>query len=175
MKTNVLVCSVGGQNIKPYLDFFYKYATKTGNRIYIDYNKGFSPERCSEKYSIRIGDGFGEILPGGADAVIATEQLEAVKARFYPNEDGGLIVSKKRILPTSVINGASVYPSDCIQKCINDCFKVFDYDNDFLMACFLSLRLIGESKERCVALFADEYENVSETIENAFSRKFVKA
>lgn len=175
MKADILICSVGGQEIKPYLDFFSLFADKKDERIYIDYKKGFSPERCSESYSIRIGGGFGEILPEGADVVIATEQLEGVKKRFFPSSDGGLIVSKKKILPTSVINGTSGYPTDCFQKCINDCFKVFDYDGDYLSACFLALRLLRIDKNECLTLFRREYDRATEIIEKAFAQKFVKA
>lgn len=175
MKADILICSVGGQEIRPYLDFFSLFADKIGEHIYIDYKKGFSPERCSESYSVRIGGGFGEILSEGADVVIATEQLEGLKNRFFPSSDGGLIVSKKRILPASVINGTSGYPSDCFQKCINDCFKVFDYDEDYLTACFLALRLIGIDKDKCLSMFQTDYKEAVEIIEKAFARKFVKA
>lgn len=175
MICDILISAVGGQDVKPYLDFFHKIASKTNTNIFVDYKSGFSKERCSERYSIRIGGGYGEILEGKADAVISLEQLEAVKCRFYPKESGGLIVSKKRILPASVINGTTEYPKDCMQKCVNDCFKVFETDGeDYLLNCCLSLRLIGLSEDETLKL-VDDYPISSQTVKQAYAQKFVKA
>lgn len=176
MKYDILLSTVGGQNVKPYLDFFQLLSTKIKEHIFIDYKSGFSKERCSEKYSIRIGGGYGEILEGKADAVICLEQLEAVKCRFYPKESGGLIVSKRRILPASVINGTTEYPKDCMQKCVNDCFKVFETDGEnSLLICCLCLRLLGLSKEESLNLFKEDFDDFCDTLTRAYSQKYVKA
>lgn len=176
MNYDILICGVGGQNFQPYLDFFHKFAVKKGEHIFIDYKDGFSKERCSEKLSIRIGSGFGDILEGKADVVICLEQLEAVKSRFYPKESGGMIISKKRILPASVLNGASEYPTDCMQKCVNDCFKVFETDGEnFLLECFLCMRLLGFEKEETREMFINDFENSETFLTQAYQQRFVKA
>lgn len=176
MNYDILICSVGGQNVQPYLDFFHKLAVKLDKHIYIDYKDGFSKERCSEKYSIRIGSGFGDILEGYADAVISLEQLEAVKNRFYPKESGGMIVSKKRILPSSVLNGTTEYPTDCMQKCVNDCFKVFESDGEnYLFDCFLSMRLLGFEKEETTRMFKEDFVDSDSLITQAYMQRYVKA
>ena len=175
MNYDILICGVGGQNVQPYLDFFYKLAVKLGEHIYVDYKDGFSKERCSERYSIRIGSGFGDILEGKADAVICLEQLEAVKSRFFPKESGGMVVSKKRILPSSVLNGATEYPTDCMQKCVNDCFKVFETEGeDYLLDCFLCIRIIGFEKEETVGMFKDDFGNPNSLLQ-AYQQRYVKA
>lgn len=176
MRFDILISAVGGQDVKPYLDFFHKLALKKGEHVFIDYKSGFSKERCSEKYSIRIGGGYGDILEGKADAVISLEQLEAVKSRFYPKESGGLIVSKKRILPASVLNGTTEYPKDCMQKCVNDCFKVFETDGEnYLLICYLCLRLLGFEKEETAKLFEEDFGDSDVLIKQAYAQSFVKA
>jgi len=49
---------------------------------------------------------------GGADAVMALERLEAVRALPYLKEDGLIVANRQEILPLPVIIGAAEYPSD---------------------------------------------------------------
>ncbi len=53
---------------------------------------------------------------GGADAVLALERLEALRALPYLKQGGLMVVSGQEILPLPVITGAAEYPRDIHQR-----------------------------------------------------------
>jgi|GEM_PF-4900566 len=142
MKIDILLVCVGGQDVEPFKNFFTLFCKQKGFELFINYKKGFSKERCSETYSIRIGGGYGDITQGKADAVIALEQLEGVRYRRYVSEEGAMIMSSKRILPLSVLQGVAKYPENAYQKCLNDCFLIYPFDGaeNAYFPCLLALR-----------------------------------
>ncbi len=175
MKIDILICAVGGQNVRKYIDFFDKLARSLNENLYIDTEKGFSPERTVDRYSIRIGGGYGPILEGGADVVISLEQAESLNVRFYPKDEGGMVIANKTIMPIPVLRGISAYPKDCAQKCLNSCFKVFEYNSNSLIGCLLALRIMGFTKERVLELLRADLPEIEGEIESAYTQKYVKA
>ena len=63
---------------------------------------------------VRIGDGVHSPLvePGGADYLLAFEELEALRALPYLKAGGTLIANTQIIAPMPVITGAATYPDD---------------------------------------------------------------
>lgn len=177
MRLDVLLCAVGGQNVQPYLDFFAAYAINEKASLHVHTEKGFSPERVSERYSIRLGDGFGDIPVGKAQAVIALEQLEGLRHRHFVHEDGAMIMSEKRIIPIAVLSHTAKYPENCFQKCINDCFVVYAFseENTPAYACLLALRATGEDKEKLRRFGQVSGLYTTEEVDRVFSLKSVKA
>jgi indolepyruvate ferredoxin oxidoreductase beta subunit len=56
------------------------------------------------------------IEKGGADILIAFEQLEALRWAAYLKPDGMMIINSQTILPTTVLSGASDYPTDILER-----------------------------------------------------------
>lgn len=175
MKIDILICAIGGQNVREYIDFFDKLARALNEYLYIDTEKGFSPERTIDRYSVRIGGGYGPILEGGADVVISLEQAESLKFRFYPKDEGGMVIADEKIIPMPVIQGIKTYPKDCAQKCLNTCFKVFEYNSNPLVGCLLALRIIGFTKERVLELLGVYFAEIEGEIDSVYAQKYVKA
>jgi indolepyruvate ferredoxin oxidoreductase beta subunit len=67
---------------------------------------------------VRFGeDVFSPLVEfGGADFVLAFEQLEALRALPYLKRDGTMIVNAQTIPPMSVITGAGDYPEGILKK-----------------------------------------------------------
>ncbi len=63
---------------------------------------------------VRIGAEFHSPLveAGGADYLLAFEQLEALRALPYLKKEGTLVVNLQKIAPMPVITGAAAYPED---------------------------------------------------------------
>lgn len=175
MKIDILICAVGGQDIREYIVFFDRLARALNEDLYIDVEKGFSPERMIDLYSVRIGGGYGAILEGNADVVISLEQAESIKFRFYPKDEGGMVISNKKVFPVPLIEGIKTYPKDCAQKCLNNCFKIFEYNSDPLTGCILALRVIGFAKERVLELLGSDYHDIDSVINAVYLQKYVKA
>ena len=56
------------------------------------------------------------IEPGEADTLLSFEILEAKRSLHFLQRGGLLVVSDQRLLPMSVITGASSYPEDIIES-----------------------------------------------------------
>jgi indolepyruvate ferredoxin oxidoreductase beta subunit len=75
---------------------------------------------------VRIGEGVHSPLveAGGADYLLAFEQLEALRALPYLKPDGTLIVNTQKIAPMPVITGAAAYPEGIPEKLAAACRTV---------------------------------------------------
>ncbi|MBQ7652875.1 MAG: hypothetical protein IJS93_00685 [Clostridia bacterium] len=176
MRSDILLVAVGGQNVKPYLDFFFGYAKSKGDYYKVTVEKGRSKEKCVERYSIHIGGGAGDITEGNADVTIALEQLEGVRHRNYSREEGATLVSEKRIIPISVLSRVAAYPENAFQKCVNDCFRVYKFDeSDHIFACLLALKVLGIEKDDLIAYGEKTNLYTKEDVERVFAAKPVKA
>lgn len=68
------------------------------------------------------------ISEGGADIILAFEQLEALRARHYLKEGGAIIVNTQKILPMPVITGAREYPEKIVDTIEADGKRVIALD-----------------------------------------------
>lgn len=60
------------------------------------------------------------IEKGDADVILAFEELEALRWVDYLKADGRLLLNKQQINPMSVITGMEKYPTNIVEKIINN-------------------------------------------------------
>lgn len=171
MKIDILYCCIGREHDSEVIDFFDKLARALNEDMYIDVEYAFSRQGMPDLYSIRIGGGYGPILKGGADAVISLDLQEAVELCFYPNDDGGMVILNDE-RNDKAVSGRS---RDCLQRCINSCFKVFDFSSNILEACLLALRIVGFTKERVLTLLENDLCEITDIIDSVYAKKYIKA
>lgn len=171
MKINILYCCIGREHDREVIDFFDKLARALNEDMYIDVEYAFSRQGMPDFYSIRIGGGYGPILEGGADVVIALDLQDAVELRFYPNDDGGMVIFNDEKTDQEVNERSRA----CLQRCINSCFKVFDFSSNILEACLLTLRIIGFTKERVLTLLEKDFHEITDIIDSVYAKKYIKA
>ena len=177
MPSEILICAVGGQDVEPYIYFFHTFSTIREYSFRVNVKKGYSKERCVETYSIHMGGGYGDITEGNADVVISLEQLEGVRFRHYVKENGGMVVSAKRILPVSVVTNVAKYPEQPLQQCLNDCFLVYKFEeqDSVAFACMLAMKILGCDKTTLYEFAKLGNLFTPEEVDRVFSEKPIRA
>ena len=116
--TNVLFAGIGGQGIIKASDMLTEAAFRMNYDVKKSELHGMSQRGGSVVTYVRYGEEVASpiIEEGGADYILAFEQLEA--ARFLPwlKNGGEIIANSQTIDPMPVITGAAHYPQDLIQK-----------------------------------------------------------
>ena len=120
MKTvkSVLIVGVGGQGTLLASRLLGNAVLRAGHDVKVSEVHGMSQRGGSVVTYVRYGDEVASpiIEEGGADYILAFEQLEA--ARFLPwlKPDGAIIVNTQCIDPMPVITGAAQYPENLIPQ-----------------------------------------------------------
>ncbi len=115
---NIIIAGVGGQGTLLTSVVLGRLAMKLGYDVKLSEVHGMAQRGGSVVTYVRMGD-KGEkvyspvIEEGGADVLLAFEQLEALRWLPYLKKNGGNVyASTQRILPMPVITGAAEYPQD---------------------------------------------------------------
>ncbi|MDR0397302.1 MAG: indolepyruvate oxidoreductase subunit beta [Oscillospiraceae bacterium] len=121
MITNIIIVGVGGQGALLASRVLGALALRLGRDVKVSEIHGMAQRGGSVITHVRIGEGEPIYAPlvaeGEADAVLAFEPLEALRAAPYLVPEGGLIITNTRpIPPMSVLTGAARYPDDVIDK-----------------------------------------------------------
>ncbi len=114
---NIIIAGVGGQGTLLASVVLGRLAMKLGYDVKLSEVHGMAQRGGSVVTYVRMGDS-GErvyspvIEEGGADILIAFEQLEALRWLPYLKKNGNVYASTQKILPMPVITGAAEYPQD---------------------------------------------------------------
>ena len=118
MNASFVIVGVGGQGTLLASRILGALAGEMGQDVKVSEVHGMAQRGGNVITHVRIGDGVHSPLvePGGADYLLAFEQLEALRALPYLKKDGTLIANTQRIAPMPVITGAAIYPEDALTK-----------------------------------------------------------
>ncbi len=114
MNMNVIIVGVGGQGILLASRVMGRLAMNAGRDVKVSEVHGMSQRGGDVITHVRIGDAIQSPLieEGTADAIIAFEPMEAVRALPYLKKSGYIVAGTQKIEPMPVITGAAKYPED---------------------------------------------------------------
>ncbi len=115
----VLIVGVGGQGVIVASDIIAEAAMSSGFDVKKSEVHGMSQRGGTVVSHVRFGPRvWSSMIPEGqADALIAFEQLEALRAMHQLHANGVLITSCQRIVPPSVTTSKQAeYPQDVLQQ-----------------------------------------------------------
>ncbi|MGN0867756.1 MAG: indolepyruvate oxidoreductase subunit beta [Oligosphaeraceae bacterium] len=109
---SVLMCGVGGQGILLASEITARAALLAGYDVKTNEVHGMAQRGGSVVACIRFGGKVYSpvIEPGGADALLGLEPVEAIRCHHYLKPSGVAAVSTQRIIPVTVSSGNAVYP-----------------------------------------------------------------
>lgn len=113
----IMLVGVGGQGTLLASRVLGNIALKKGYDVKVSEVHGMSQRGGSVVTYVKMGDRvYSPIIEkGGADIVLAFEQLEALRWLEYLKPDGKLIVNEQKINPMPVIIGRAKYPEGIIE------------------------------------------------------------
>ena len=128
--TSVLIVGVGGQGTLLASRLLGNAMLKEGYDVKVSEVHGMSQRGGSVVTYVRFGDEVASpiIEEGGADIVLAFEQLEAARHLSYLKPGGTVVVNTQQIDPMPVIMGAASYPQDLVKKMEQSGVKVIAAD-----------------------------------------------
>lgn len=112
---NILIVGVGGQGTLLASVLLGKIALEEGFDVKLAEVHGMAQRGGSVVTHVRISQNqvcSPLIEEGGADVILAFEELEAYRWIPYLKKDGAIFVNTQQILPMPVILGSSEYPQD---------------------------------------------------------------
>ena len=115
---NIYIAGVGGQGTLLASRVLGAYAALTGKDCKLSEVHGMAQRGGSVVTHVRIGDKiFSPIVAEGtADAVLAFEQLESLRAAYMLKKNGHIITNTQKMPPASVTAGTAKYPDDALDK-----------------------------------------------------------
>lgn len=127
---SILFCGVGGQGILLASEITAYSLMAGGFDIKKSEVHGMAQRGGSVEAHLRYGKKVYSPLiePGGADIVVAFEQLEAIRYLPYMNAQTKVIVNSQQILPPSVATGVERYPEGILESIRDKGLEVFDFD-----------------------------------------------
>lgn len=115
MKTNVVICGIGGQGNILASGLMGSALVEMGYHVSVGETYGASQRGGSVMSHLRVADDFerGVLIPEGkADIVVAFEPVEALRIlRVYGNPDTKVIYDTRPAYPLGVLIGEDEYPS----------------------------------------------------------------
>lgn len=111
---SVILVGVGGQGILLASNVLARTALLAGHDVKTNEVHGMAQRGGSVVAEIRYGDKVRSPLlaPLGASALVALEQLEALRYAHFLAPSGTAVVSSLRLIPTTVSSGTAKYPED---------------------------------------------------------------
>jgi len=111
---DILLVGVGGQGIILASKVLAGTGQSAGYDVKVSEVHGMAQRGGSVVTQVRLGEKVHSplISEGGADFILAFEQLEGLRYLPYVKPDGTVIVSEQIILPVPVLAGAAEYPPD---------------------------------------------------------------
>lgn len=128
---NILIVGVGGQGTLLASVLLGKLALEEGYDVKLAEVHGMAQRGGSVVTHVRISEEqvcSPLIEEGGADIIVAFEELEAYRWISYLKENGAIFVNTQQIKPMPVIMGAAEYPSDIIAFLEKNANKVTHLD-----------------------------------------------
>lgn len=119
MNTSIMIVGVGGQGTLLASRILGNTAIKCGYDVKVSEVHGMSQRGGSVVTYVRYGDEpvySPVICEGGADIIMAFEELEALRSLPYLKKNGRLLVNTQCMDPMPVIMGSAKYPENIIEK-----------------------------------------------------------
>ena len=115
---NIFIAGVGGQGTLFASRILGNYAQVIGKDCKLSEVHGMAQRGGSVVTHVKMGDNVYSpiIAEGTADALLAFEQLEALRNSYMIKKDGFIITDIQKWLPSTVATGSAVYPDDIIKK-----------------------------------------------------------
>ena len=115
--TSVLIVGVGGQGTLLASRLLGNAMVTAGFDVKVSEVHGMSQRGGSVETYVRYGEKVYSpvIEKGGADYILAFEQLEAARYLPYLKEGGAIIVNTQQIDPMPVVAGNAVYPQGLLE------------------------------------------------------------
>jgi len=113
---NILIAGVGGQGTLLAGRILGALATAAGCDVKVSEVHGMAQRGGSVLTYVRMADKvYSPIIEtGGAEVLLAFEQLEALRYAHYVRPGGYILMNTQRILPMPVITGRQPYPKDIV-------------------------------------------------------------
>ncbi|MDR0928259.1 MAG: indolepyruvate oxidoreductase subunit beta [Oscillospiraceae bacterium] len=117
MKMDIIIVGVGGQGILLASRVLGRLAMDAGQDVKVSEVHGMSQRGGDVITHVRIGQAVQSPLieEGTADAIIAFEQMEAVRALPYLKKGGVVITNTQKIAPMPVLSGTAKYPEGLLE------------------------------------------------------------
>lgn len=128
---NILIVGVGGQGTLLASVLLGKLALEEGYDVKLAEVHGMAQRGGSVVTHVRISEDqvYSPLIEeGGADVIIAFEELEAYRWISYLKKDGAIFVNSQQIKPMPVILGAAEYPEDAVGFLKSNANKVICLD-----------------------------------------------
>ena len=110
-KTSIVLTGVGGQGVITAANILGKAAVKAKKQVYVSEVHGMAQRGGSVNCTVRIGDVSGALVEvGGADALLSTEPIEALRYIKYANKNTIIITDITPVVPFTVSVGQEKYP-----------------------------------------------------------------
>ena len=118
MEVSIMIVGVGGQGTLLASRILGNLALTLGYDVKVSEVHGMSQRGGSVGTYVKYGDTVHSpiIDPGGADLILAFEELEAYRYLPYLKKGGRIICNSQNIDPMPVITGAMQYPTEIIEK-----------------------------------------------------------
>ncbi len=118
MEVSIMIVGVGGQGTLLASRILGNLALTLGYDVKVSEVHGMSQRGGSVVTYVKYGDTVHSpiIDPGGADLILAFEELEAYRYLPYLKKGGRIICNSQNIDPMPVITGAMQYPTEIIEK-----------------------------------------------------------
>ena len=115
---SIMIVGVGGQGTLLASRILGTMAQMMDMDVKVSEVHGMSQRGGSVVTYVRMGDQVASPLieSGGADAMIAFEELEALRFIHMVREGGDVIVNTQQIMPMSVVTGQCAYPQDILDR-----------------------------------------------------------
>jgi len=116
--TSIMISGVGGQGTLFASMVFGQLALDQGFDVKLSEVHGMAQRGGSVVTHVRMGDRvYSPVIDkGGADILLAFEELEALRYLSYVKKGGQVFVNSQQILPMPVITGAAEYPLDILTR-----------------------------------------------------------
>ncbi len=130
VKCDILVVGVGGQGSVLASDIICQVALYEGLDVKKSEIHGMAQRGGSVVSHVRIGEKVyaPTISQGEADIVVSLEKMEFLRYLEFVTKKTILINNSQRIIPTSIINDAELYPDDKIDVNYKIFKKVYEFD-----------------------------------------------
>lgn len=131
MNTNILIVGVGGQGTLLASVLLGNLALNKEYDVKLSEVHGMSQRGGSVVTHVKISDervNSPLIEKGGADVILAFEELEAYRWLPYLKEGGVVYVNTQQIMPMPVVIGAAKYPENIMETLEAEAGKVKAFD-----------------------------------------------
>lgn len=127
---NIMIVGVGGQGTLLASRILGAAAQNIGMDVKLSEVHGMSQRGGSVVTYVRYGEKIASpiIEKGGADLILAFEQLEAYRYVSYLKEGGTYIVNTQKTDPMPVICGTATYPENILEKIAEKGINVISCD-----------------------------------------------